>query len=432
MAEEKKKTEDAGKLSPDNVLTAKMLGGFSLQYQNREIVLDRNTLSKTTQLLQILLLAGKEGVAKTSLIDALYGRDDSVENKNGSLNNTIFRMRKQLKAAGLPESNFVVIKSGMCYWDERIPVSVDALEFSEKARQARLADTLEEQLRDCVAACRMYTGEFLPSMIGEDWVSVRNAACREQYFYCMNEACRELMSRERYEELVELAHAAAEIYPFEEWQEWEIDGLIALARFKEAMEVYERTTKKTLDEFGLAPSPEMLKRFRIMGERMSQAAGAINDIRHRLVEKEKKRGAYFWTVPSFVAIYHVFSRIMERKGISVFIMLCTLKNQKNQVCGDEMGKDREVSHQLSEAIRISLRSGDFYTRYNYSQYLIMLSEIQQENCSVVSHRIDQNFQKMKETTGYYIDFYVASIAEICEEEKPKPEKKFKEKKNMWK
>lgn len=432
MAEEKKKTEDAGKLSPDNVLTAKMLGGFSLQYQNREIVLDRNTLSKTTQLLQILLLAGKEGVAKTSLIDALYGRDDSVENKNGSLNNTIFRMRKQLKAAGLPESNFVVIKSGMCYWDERIPVSVDALEFSEKARQARLADTLEEQLRDCVAACRMYTGEFLPSMIGEDWVSVRNAACREQYFYCMNEACRELMSRERYEELVELAHAAAEIYTFEEWQEWEIDGLIALARFKEAMEVYERTTKKTLDEFGLAPSPEMLKRFRIMGERMSQAAGAIDDIRHRLVEKEKKRGAYFCTFPSFVDIYHVFSRIMERKGISVFIMLCTLKNQKNQVCGDEMGKDREASHQLSEAIRISLRSGDFYTRYNYSQYLIMLSEIQQENCSIVSHRIDQNFQKMEETTGYYIDFYVASIAEICEEEKPKPEKKFKEKKNMWK
>ena len=432
MAEEKKKTEDAGKLSPDNVLTAKMLGGFSLQYQNREIVLDRNTLSKTTQLLQILLLAGKEGVAKTSLIDALYGRDDSVENKNGSLNNTIFRMRKQLKAAGLPESNFVVIKSGMCYWDERIPVSVDALEFSEKARQARLADTLEEQLRDCVAACRMYTGEFLPSMIGEDWVSVRNAACREQYFYCMNEACRELMSRERYEELVELAHAAAEIYPFEEWQEWEIDGLIALARFKEAMEVYERTTKKTLDEFGLAPSPEMLKRFRIMGERMSQAAGAIDNIRHRLVEKEKKRGAYFCTFPSFVDIYHVFSRIMERKGISVFIMLCTLKNQKNQVCGDEMGKDREASYQLSEAIRISLRSGDFYTRYNYSQYLIMLSEIQQENCSIVSHRIDQNFQKMEETTGYYIDFYVASIAEICEEEKPKPEKKFKEKKNMWK
>lgn len=117
----------------------------------------------------------------------------------------------------------------------------------------------------------MYTGMNSAEYDWRRLGTVRNAACREQYFYCMNEACRELMSRERYEELVELAHAAAEIYPFEEWQEWEIDGLIALARFKEAMEVYERTTKKTLDEFGLAPSPEMLKRFRIMGERMSQA-----------------------------------------------------------------------------------------------------------------------------------------------------------------
>ena len=433
MTEEKKKTEKAENMSEDNILSARMLGGFSLQYQGREIVLDRNILSKTTQLLQMLLLGGQEGVAKTSLIYALYGRDDEVENKNGSLNNTIFRMRKQLKATGLPESSYVVIRSGMCYWDETIPISVDALEFDKKVRQARLSENLEDRLNRLMEACRMYNGEFLPSMIGEDWVAVRNAAYHEQFQYCMNEACHELLVRERYEEMVELAHAAAEIYPFEEWQIWEIDGLIALARFKEALEVYERTTKKMLDELGLAPSPELLKRFRIMGERMSQASGAIDDIRHRLVEKEKKKGAYFCTFPSFVDIYHVFGRIMERKGISVFIMLCTLKNTKDQVCGNEEGKDREVSHLLSEAIRTSLRSGDFYTRYNYSQYLIMLSEIQQENCAIVSHRIDQNFQKMEETKGYHIDFYVASIAEICEEtEEAKPEKKFKEKKNMWK
>ena len=415
----------------DRVLSARMLGGFSLQYAGKEIVLDRNTLSKTTQLLQILLLNGREGVAKTSLIDALYGRDD-VENKNGSLNNTIFRMRKQLKATGLPESNYLLIKSGMCYWDEDIPVEVDALKFEKKVSQARLAENTDEQVELYLEACRMYTGEFLPTMIGEDWVAVRSTAYREQYFYCLEEVCHELTARERYEDMIEITHAASELYPFEDWQLWEIDGLIALSRYKEAMEVYERSTKKTLDELGLAPSPEMLKRFRIMGERMSQASGAIEDIRHRLVEKEKKRGAYFCTFPSFVDIYHVFSRIMERKGISVFIMLCTLKNSKDQVCGSEEGKDREVSHLLSDAIRHSLRRGDFYTRYNYSQYLIMLSEIQQENCSIVSHRIDGNFQKMEEVKGYSIDFYVASIAEICEEENSKSDKKFKNQKGMWK
>lgn len=414
----------------DGILSAKMMGGFSLQYDGKEMTLDRNTLSKTTQLLQILLLNGVHGVAKTSLVDALYGRED-VENKNGSLNNTIFRMRRQLKSAGLPDSSYLLIKGGMCYWDDRIPVKVDILEFEKKVQQARKETDSDIQTEEFLEACKLYTGEFLPNMIGEEWVAVRNVAYRESYFYCLRELCRELTARERYEELVKVTHSASEIYPFEDWQVYEIDGLIALSRYKEAMEVYERTTKRTLDELGLAPSPEMLKRFRMMGEHMSQAAGAIEDIRRRLTEKEKKEGAYFCTFPSFVDIYHVFSRIMERKGISVFIMLCTLKNNRDQVCGMEEGKDREASHLLSGAIRSSLRSGDFYTRYNYSQYLILLSEIQKENCTSIAHRIEGRFRKEEKAKGYKIDFYVASVAEIGEEEQHL-ERKFKDSKPIWK
>ena len=96
-----------------------MLGGFSLQYDQKEIVLDRNAVSKTTQLLQMILLYAKEGVSKAALIEALYGREE-VENKNGSLNNTIFRLRKQLKASRLPASSYVLIQGGICRWDEKI------------------------------------------------------------------------------------------------------------------------------------------------------------------------------------------------------------------------------------------------------------------------------------------------------------------------
>ncbi|RGZ06340.1 hypothetical protein DXA08_13260 [Blautia obeum] len=40
------------------------------------------------------------------------------------------------------------------------------------------------------------------------------------------------------------------------------------------------------DELGLSPSAGMLERFKLMGERTSQAAGAIEDIKYRLREKE--------------------------------------------------------------------------------------------------------------------------------------------------
>lgn len=74
-----------------------MLGSFSLEYAGKELVLDRNKNSKTTQLFQLLMLHTEDGgISKAAMIEALYGRVE-VENKNSSLNNTIFRLRKQLR-----------------------------------------------------------------------------------------------------------------------------------------------------------------------------------------------------------------------------------------------------------------------------------------------------------------------------------------------
>lgn len=98
---------------PEKQLKVKMLGGFSLSYGDKELVVDRSSVSKTTQLLEMVLLCAEEGIAKTSLIDGLYGRED-VENKNGSLNNTLFRLRRQLAVAGLPESSYITIQKGIC------------------------------------------------------------------------------------------------------------------------------------------------------------------------------------------------------------------------------------------------------------------------------------------------------------------------------
>ena len=76
-----------------------------------------------------------------ALIEALYGRSD-VENKNGSLNNTIFRLRKQLAAAGLPESSYIRINGGMCTWDPDIKVAVDVCEFKQTKSLPRLQPLL--------------------------------------------------------------------------------------------------------------------------------------------------------------------------------------------------------------------------------------------------------------------------------------------------
>ena len=295
-----------------NILKVRMLGGFTLEYKGKELVLDRNNVSKTTQLFQLLLLHTQDGgISKAALIDALYGRSD-VENKNGSLNNTIFRLRKQLTAAGLPESSYININGGMCTWDPDIETSVDVCDFKQTIESARHEKSQKTKMEIYAKAWKLYTGEFLPDMMGEDLAAVENIACRDMYFDCVEELCHYLKTEEKFEELYRVAHSAAEIYPFYDWQIWEIDSLIGMSRYKDGLDVYKRTTKLMFEELGLSPSAGMLERFKLMGERTSQAAGAIEDIKYRLREKESIEGAYYCTYPSFVDVYHVFGRMMER------------------------------------------------------------------------------------------------------------------------
>ena len=121
-------------------------------------------------------------------------------------------------------------------------------------------------------AWKLYTGEFLPDMMGEDWAAVENIACRDMYFDCVEELCHYLKTEEKFEELYRVAHSAAEIYPFYDWQIWEIDSLIGMSRYKDGLDVYKRTTKLMFEELGLSPSAGMLERFKLMGERTSQAS----------------------------------------------------------------------------------------------------------------------------------------------------------------
>lgn len=48
-----------------NILKVRMLGGFTLEYKGKELVLDRNNVSKTTQLFQLLLLHTQDGGYRT-------------------------------------------------------------------------------------------------------------------------------------------------------------------------------------------------------------------------------------------------------------------------------------------------------------------------------------------------------------------------------
>lgn len=117
------------------IMRVRMLGGFSITYEGAAVVFDRRSPAKFIQLFQLLMLHLREGIDKAELIDALYGKD-GVENGNSSLNNTIFRLRRQLKKAGMPEDAYIIVKKGKCRWSENIKAVVDIHQMEAAIEEA--------------------------------------------------------------------------------------------------------------------------------------------------------------------------------------------------------------------------------------------------------------------------------------------------------
>lgn len=394
-----------------DILYVYMFGVFSLQYQGRNVTPEKNTTKKTMQLLQILLSHRKEGITREKLLYALYGQGN-VENPSNNLKVITYQLRKKLIAAGLPEWNYIENRGGVYYWTSPMEVLSDVETFEELLQKAQSESDKGKSMELYCEVCRCYKGEFLLNLSGEEWAMIESTRLREQYFQALGEAERALKERKRYLVLLELCNDAIGMYPFEEWQAVKIDCLMAMNRFREAMDVYEATTRMYFEEMGLPPSDRMLDRLRDMGSKIYTSAQAATNITSILQEKEpRKAGAYFCGFPSFIDGYRMMRRVVERHGESVYMMVCTLTDVK----GNHL-EDRErietMTPVLREAIGKSLRSGDVYSMYSPTQFVVLLFGTQSNGCRLIRERILKEFAVEHKTWHKCVKFYATSVIDV--------------------
>ena len=155
----------------------------------------------------------------------------------------------------------------------------------------------------------------------------------------------------------------------------------------------------------------MMKQFRIMSEHISNRPQIISEIKADLREDPDQRGALFCTFPGFRDAYRMMRRGMERSGQSIFLVLCTVIDGKGRPMGASPKLD-EMSQELFEAIKNSLRRCDAFTKYNASQYLIMLVGTNEENCQIAIDRIILRFTKEHKSWGDHLEFSVSSLLDL--------------------
>ncbi len=402
-------------------LKVQLFGKFKIFCGEQEISLGKTTVSKTTELFQLLMLYIRNGIPKNKVMQSLYAWEET-NIRNHSLNNLIYRLKQQLKEAGIIQDEYILINNGICKWCEEIPIEVDVNQFEEFLLKAEEAEE-HEKSELLLSAFSLFKWEFLTDYHGKAWVMEERMRLKYLYESCVNQLREILEKQGKYEELLGIYNKAATIYPFDEWQVGQIEYLQKLERFEEAYALYESTIHNYFDELGLPLSDKMLDKIHSMGEKLRSREGNLAEIKDILVEGRDGNGAYYCTYPSFVDIYRYTTRIVERNGQSVFFMMCsvTYLNSAGR-------KSPNASEMLFEAIGSALRKGDVYSQYSKHQFLILLTGTQNENCEMIFERIRKNFKKKNRNSNCDLEYNATELLEFPDDEKPM---KFKSKKSLW-
>lgn len=394
----------------ENHLSVRMFGRFEIIYNDQMLNLGHSQTTKAMKLLQLLLFYGNEGIHRSQIIQYLFGVDAEGDLQT-NLRVVVHNLRRILERSGLPEHNYISIEAGVYRFAPECSLVVDARRFEDLIRAAKSAEG-ERKYELLQEACDLYKGHFLPELAGEDWVIMKDAYYQNMYTENLTVLAEWLKERERYQELYILCNHAATLYPFDEWQVYAIEALVAMGDAKAAMELYDATTTMYFEELSMPPSEKMLECFRHMREQLQMRTSNICEVQGELDEKEFKQGAFFCQYPSFADSYRVLSRMMERSGQSVFLLMCTIRDDSGHIL-EETEFLKEVSDCLFFAIRESLRRGDVFTKYNAKQYLVMLMGIRREECAIVTERIDKSFRKRYSNKNIRIHYYISSVASDC-------------------
>ena len=187
-----------------SVLKVQMFGSYEIEYEGNPVSFERNTTTKTNQLMQILLQAGEKGVTRAKLLSDLFGNEE-MSNPANSLRATVFRLRRLLAAAGLPEDEYVTIRGGSYYWTSGIPYELDAHRFEDLLDKAGKENDLEKKKSYIEEACELYRGEFLLQLGAEGWAVVLNVYYKNLFSNAMRTLCQILKDEKDYKKLYHCA-----------------------------------------------------------------------------------------------------------------------------------------------------------------------------------------------------------------------------------
>lgn len=376
-------------------ITVTMLGDFSLSMGGQTICDHDNQSKKPWIIIEYLIAFRNREIPSNELIDLIWAGDRS-RNPQGALKTLVFRSRQLLNPLPCPPHHILIQRNGTYAINPEIELTVDTDVFEELANRilgiSTNYDSQDALLDDCLKALDLYKGDFLTKAHHEQWVVPISAYCHSLYQQILYKAIDILVQKEDFKKIIELCNRAIAIEPYDEEIHYNlIKALYQSGNQKKALEHYTETTDLFYKQFSATPSERFKNLYKMIEDTEHGITMDISIIRDRLQEESTHRGAYCCEYSVFKDIFQLESRSIERTGDPIYLSLISLSDSQGELFKSSVLT--KAMEELGNAIRVSLRRGDVYTRFSISQYLILLPSVSYDSADMVMKRIIRSYRK---------------------------------------
>lgn len=377
------------------MIKVNVLGKFQITNEHGRLDDDSIRSAMLTKLLIFLLLNRTKPLTSDAIATAIW-QEDEVDNPTGALKNLMYRLRTTLKK-NLGDEEFILTNRGAYSWNTNIPVEIDAEKFEKCYLAAKKEEnTTEKAILYYEQAVDLYKGDFMMKEAELPWMITISAYYHSMFLSCVKGLAELYVLTGRFENLEERCIEALSIDRADE----ELYYYLVLARMKQnkiqlAMESYEKAKQILHDELGIRNSEQLSS---IYGELLKVKKGIeaeeMADVCRDMTE-ENPQGAFFCGYPVFKEIYRLEARKSERADQTEYVLLLTVKNQKEKELTQELETFymEKMMNRLAKLLSEQLRIGDVVAKYSDSQFIVLLPSCDTECSKMVLERIVASYQK---------------------------------------
>lgn len=385
-----------------------MLGRFEIVAEGHEVIKHLGSSKKRITLLEYLIVNKDKTILSKDLFEILWPGENST-NPESALKTLVSRLRSTLISISPLLGDCIITDRGGYRWNQRLDCEIDAFRFEALSNELLKCKEFYPELRDVISEIlNLYVGELLPGSDMESWVVPRSVYLHNLYLKAVQHYIELLKPLELHEEISQICRMALDIDAFDTQINLELmTALLKVGRSNEALAQYNHATNLHYNHLGVQPPEGMLEFYKKLIRIDNASKTDIDSIRTQLRSGDDREGAFVCEYVIFKDIYQLHMRNLGRLGTSMFIALVTISSMGDKPV-EPLVLDKLMKI-LLQCLQDNLRRGDTISRYNSTQYAVMLPSISYETGRIPLERVKKAFYKAYSNPSFVVSYRLAPI-----------------------